>query len=325
MTATEAHFTVTYDGPDLATGRMPVRNLAPALVALGEVFAEASALIDPAGEPVGLSITATKTGSFDVGLYLEAKGIWDQFVDFFTSDEVTAIAALQAMIIGASYGVIAVLRVIGDKEIVSRSAENVPPGMTRILLDDETTIETTQDVAILVGRRSIRRNVRDALAPLRQPGVDEVRFTPSEADDSLVVSKQDFDRIEEAAADASDVLLDSQREIIVQIASVSFEGKKWRLSDGSNTFWASIEDPDFVSDIERRMERFAQGDMLRCLIRDVQTRRPGGGLKSQHHVLRVIEHMPGDTQLKNPPPCDCGKDALSAALSRVLGEAPTDE
>lgn len=48
----ESAFTVTYDGPALATGRIPVRDLAPALLALGELFLDASSLVNPDREPV---------------------------------------------------------------------------------------------------------------------------------------------------------------------------------------------------------------------------------------------------------------------------------
>jgi hypothetical protein len=70
----ETAFRVAYDGPALATGRMPVRDLAPALLALGDLFAEASQVIYPEGKPVALSIKATEEGSFDVHLILESRG-----------------------------------------------------------------------------------------------------------------------------------------------------------------------------------------------------------------------------------------------------------
>jgi hypothetical protein len=52
----ETEFDLSYKGDALADGRMAVRDLAPALLALGEIFADASALIEPA-KPLGSSET----------------------------------------------------------------------------------------------------------------------------------------------------------------------------------------------------------------------------------------------------------------------------
>ena len=43
----EIEFHIAYDGPALVDGRMDVRDLAPALIALGELFQEANGMINP--------------------------------------------------------------------------------------------------------------------------------------------------------------------------------------------------------------------------------------------------------------------------------------
>jgi hypothetical protein len=37
--------------------------------------------------------------------------------------------------------------------------------------------------------------------------------------------------------------------------------------------------------------------MLRCHVRIVQMRKPGVGLQSEYHVVRVLEHLPRQPQL----------------------------
>lgn len=58
----ETTFGVNYDGPALDDGRMPVRDLAPALLALGELFREASAELYPDLPPPALDVKATEKG-----------------------------------------------------------------------------------------------------------------------------------------------------------------------------------------------------------------------------------------------------------------------
>ena len=276
---------------------MPVRELAPALLALGDLFAEASEMVYPEGGPVGLSIKATEQASFDVHLILEAENLWEQFVHLLSGDEITALANLKTLILGGTAGLFVTLRKMRNRRI-EREEESATPGQVKVTLDDGTSIEMPPDVARMVRRITIRRKVRDVVAPLARPGVEEVRFAESPTQTpELVVRKDDLDAYEAAATEEGDILLDEEREMFVQIAAVSFEGRKWRLSDGTTTFWASIEDEAFLADVETRREAFAKGDMLRCLVRVVQMRRPKGGLKTEHHVVRVVQHIPGYTQM----------------------------
>ena len=115
----ETAFNLAYDGPDLQTGRMPVRDIAPALLALGELFAEASVVVYPDREPVALNIQATDDGSFLVRLILESAGVWDNMVDLFGSDVANALANLQEFVVG-SYGLFWLIKRRGKQEIVAR-------------------------------------------------------------------------------------------------------------------------------------------------------------------------------------------------------------
>jgi hypothetical protein len=63
-----AEFSITYEGPALQDGRMDVRELAPASLALGELLQEANAITYPAAPNVTLAIRAFERALFDVTL-----------------------------------------------------------------------------------------------------------------------------------------------------------------------------------------------------------------------------------------------------------------
>ncbi len=100
----ETRFAVLYEGPALENGRMEVRDLAPALLALGDLFREANTVVNPGLPPISLQIRATAEGSFVVELILAQPDLLQQLVDFFTSDQVTALINLREMIIGSGAG-----------------------------------------------------------------------------------------------------------------------------------------------------------------------------------------------------------------------------
>ena len=117
-----AEFDVSYDGPALATAEMAVRDLAPALLALGELFHDASRITYPERPPVALKIRATSEGSFVVDLILEAERTWDTVRDFFSSDPGSALANL-IEVVGALF---IATRLIGRRAIKSHKRASIP-------------------------------------------------------------------------------------------------------------------------------------------------------------------------------------------------------
>src|SRR4051794_19513081 len=90
-------FELTFDGPALATGRMPVRELAPALLALGDLFHEAHVISAPTEAPVELEVRAApRRGSFEVSLYLSTSDV----VNLLTSSEAVAAGTIITLVGG---------------------------------------------------------------------------------------------------------------------------------------------------------------------------------------------------------------------------------
>jgi hypothetical protein len=289
----ETAFQVVYEGPALADGRMPVRQLAPALLALGELFNEASTVAHPDREPASLSIKATEKGSFEAHLILEAKHIWDQVVDIFGSDGATAIVNLKEVVLAGGIGLFWAIKKIRRRKVTER--EQLSSGSIRVTLEDGETFEVPADVLKLYDRITIRKKARMVLEPLTRDGIEEVRFQISE-ESTLTVSSSDLPAFE-LGDDESTSLGEQDREMVLQIASVAFmEGNKWRLTDGASTFWAAMEDDSFLARVEGG-EAFRKGDMLRCDLNIIQTQDAEGTLHAEHRVVRVLEHLPRPTQL----------------------------
>lgn len=293
----ETTFGIAYDGPALANGRMPVRELAPALIALGDLFALASDTLHPEWKPVALNVEATEQGSFFVRLILEGEDAWGQFVHMFSSADVSALANLKEVVIGSGVGLFMLIKKLRGRTVTGR--EVMPdPGMIRLVLDNETTIEVPADVWTLYRSVEIRKNARQVVEPLEQRGIDVVKFTTGDDEDdaSLVIEKDDLPAYE-IPEGRDEPLLDTENEMWVEIASVAFRsGNKWRVSAGDYTFWATMDDDRFLDRVDRGQEVFRKGDVLRCRMEVVQVRRVDG-LHTEYTVLEVLEHRGRATQL----------------------------
>jgi len=285
----ETAFGVTYGGTALANGRMPVRDLAPALLALGELFTEASTLVYPDRDPVALDIQANTEGSFIVDLILQSPRGWDTVRDLFSSDDVTALVNLQNLVLGSG-GLFALIKFLRGQR--PPATEDTPhPGHVRITQPDGTVIEVPTDVLRLYNNVPIRKAAREVVEPLARPGVERVEFRPDK-DVTIIVAELELAAFEPPPPEQTP-LLDQETEMVVSIVSVTFrEGNKWRFSDGERVFHAAIEDEAFLARVSRGTERFGNGDMLRCRMRIVQTKSEQEGLRTEYHLIEVLEHLP---------------------------------
>jgi len=71
-------------------------------------------------------------------------------------------------------------------------------------------------------------------------------------------------------------------------APVFKDGNKWRFSDVSGSFYASIKDDLFLSKVDHG-KRFAKGDILRVKMRVYQSQK-GDKIVGEKEIIEVIEH-----------------------------------
>lgn len=281
----ETSFAVTFDGPALGSGKMSVGDLAPALLALSDAFAEGGRLLHPGNDPISLNIRATRDGSFVVHLIAQGGSLWDQFVDIFASNSATAIGHLVEALIGA-HGLFALVKKLRSRKITA--VDPVDPGTVRITMEDGNTMEIPAEVFALLESVTVRRSARTVVSPLERDGIDAVKFTLSEAE-VVIVAKDDLPAFEEAPAQEVEEIRTTEARMLLQISSVSFTKGKWRLSDGERTFPASIDAPEFLDRVDARLEVFRAGDILDCRLQTIQT-NGASGLRVEHRVLEVLEH-----------------------------------
>jgi hypothetical protein len=170
----------------------------------------------------------------------------------------------------------------------------LPNGSVRITLPDGTTIEFPPEVLDLSRRPGVRTATRAVIAPLTKEGIErlEVRSRRS-MPPTLVITEDDVPAIEEAFSDTGRTLItDQPYTAVLTIASPSFQEGKWRLNDGQNTHWMSIEDHDFLDRIDRHEVRFGKDDRLRAEVRFRQWESADGEIQAERSITRVDAHIP---------------------------------
>lgn len=300
----DSNFSLIFNGSAVDNGEIDVKDLAPALMALGELIQSANAEINGERARIAVKLQATKKGSFEVDMTL-VQSISEQATLLMDSlaghkdglaaakdlaDIIFQVGATGVAAAGGFFGLIKWLRNRKPDRVETKG------GDTYIHIGDTHFVTNSHAVA-LAENLEVREQAKNFVAVLLKEGIDEIS-TRRAHKEKLTIKKNeahyfDLPQIEE------ETLEDVEREMFLQIDSLSFrEGNKWRMTDGGEPFYAVLEDVDFLNRIAKGEVSFSKNDYLHCLVHECQIRTVKGQLKKERKIIRVIEHKLGIKQLK---------------------------
>ena len=300
----DANFSLIFEGSSVENGEIDVKDLAPSLMALGELIQAANAEINGEQARIAVKLQATKKGSFEVNMTLvqsfgaQALLLIDSLAGH--KDGIAAAKDLADIIFKVGTGTAAVgggfFALI--KWLRGRKPDKVEAkgGDTYIRIGDTYFVTDTQAVA-LAENLQVREQARNLVAVLSTDGIDQIS-TRRGSEEKLTIKKEEA-RYFDVPDIEEETLEDAEREMFLQIDSLSFkEGNKWRMTDGGEPFYAVLDDVDFLNRIAKGEVSFSRNDYLHCLVHERQLRTGKGQLKKERNIIRVIEHKLGSRQLK---------------------------
>jgi hypothetical protein len=297
MRTSEADLCVAYDGEALKEHLIDVRDLAPALLGLGQLFEEANRVLNGDRATVSVRVKAQKEGSFEI--YLDVfQTLGKQLESVLIGNHVTAainLAGLLGLASGPFIGLLKFLKWLKRRK--ARLLHGSVPGTVTVEVDGER-FEVSEEVIKLSEDVGVRKALRRVLEPLLRNGID--RFEVREGTvpiETITSSEAEFFEIPQAS-DVAEILPDRSWTQAFSLVTVTFkEDNKWRLSDGGTTIGATMADSSFLQRVENRTESFAKGDVLVCEMKAVQVHR-SDGLHTEYEIVKVMEHRQYKPQLK---------------------------
>ena len=284
--------------------KLTFKTWPPSLMALGELLQAANAELNGERARVAVKLRATRKGSFEVDLSV-VQSLAAQAVTLLDAlaghkDGIAAaneladvILKVGGTVVGTGGGLLALL-----KWLRGRKPDKIEPraGEVHVHLGD-TVFVTNNQTILLAENRIVREQARKVVAVLEKDGIDRIA-TRRDGPEKLTIERAEVSYFD-IPDGTEETLEDSEREMWLQIDSLSFkEGNKWRLTDGGEPFFASVEDIDFLNKIAKGEVSFSKADDLHCLIHERQSRTSKGQLRKDRTIIRVIEHRPGARQLK---------------------------
>lgn len=291
-------FQVLFDGPAVAEGRMAVRDLAPSLLALGELFDLAKENVEPDLPELALEVRAFRPGSFDNLLGLA----FDASVALLVADPTTAVTNLLTIVTHGKNGLLAVTRTLRGRKLVdlqptdqrdyslgknNQGNQIIAPNSVFNLYADERAFEM----------------LATFFHPLREkPGYERVEVTnPVEP---FIATREEIQEMPAAEEEAPEPVegrevARSERTTVLSIVNAPIQHPvehKWRLNEGMDLadIWAKVTHAKWLDDLANHREHLDIGDRIKCRLAQIQ-KETEKGLQVEYEVVEVLEHL-------GPPP-----------------------
>jgi hypothetical protein len=297
-------FSVAFQGDPFENGEIDVNDLAPALLALGDVVQSANSALNGDRADARLKLRASKHGSFDALLTLDVSWVADM-LDAVSAHPERMVAADQLadlllkggkIVGGTAVGLFVALRVLKGKK--PDKVEEAPNG-TEITINQTTILVEPETVRLLEDRKTRQAVEKFGNEALKIDGLTGVSIGRGD-DVEMVLDAKDAPSFNVPSPDEEEPeTVTTTRDVWLKIVTSQFkDGYKWRFTDGGERpFTADMEDVDFLNSVLSGDTTLSANDTMHCTVREEQE-MTSAGLQKSIFVERVIEHRQGPTQLK---------------------------
>lgn len=298
--SSEQEIEIAYVGDALQSGEMDVRELAPALLSIGEAFARSNKVLNGDRSSASVRVRSEfKAGSFHIDLVLVVTWLQAAKTLLHIDEIKTAkdLAEALGFVKSKAIGLINLLKRTRGKK--PDAVQPLPSGNVNVSIGN-INFEISGPTYNLYRDDAVRAAMREVVQPLRAPGVSDMKIL-DEGNVVEEVSRDDVASFDPTLAVGEEVeesvLSDTTREAVIRVERPAFvERMAWTVSDGESSFRAVLKDETFAERINTRQEFFGAGDLLRVRLRSRTSRTSGGLLRTDNEIAEVLGRIPEQRQ-----------------------------
>lgn len=295
--------TVRYDGPALAGHRMDVADLAPALLGLSELCKLANERFNGDSAAVKVLIGADqeqKCFQFSLEIVqtiLQKAQVLIEHKEIKTAKEILEWLGLIGGPIVGAFGLFKLWKRLAGKEVVGEKLE-VRDGRNVVQLQikgDNNTVIAYKESYDLLKLEEGRENARRVLAPVTQPGYEEVEFEADGVVQDRIGSEEAKTILDAPEVPPPEVPLGEPQTLtaFVGVYAPVYNEKatRWRFTFNGGHEYMDISSTGIAADAVKRGGAMVN-DLYRVRLSMQQFRTSEGRLSARYKILEVLEFHP---------------------------------
>jgi hypothetical protein len=305
---TTASFEIAYDGDALKDHVMDVQQLAPALLALGNLIRDTNAAINADASRVRVLVKSDfEHKCFNVGFdvvqtVFEQARTFLEHKDVKTAKDILGILGLIGVpSVGTVFGYLIWRK--GRKVDTERSFTDVSgTGVVQLQLQDGSKAEIHQHIYSLAEKPEIKKAVAGIVAPIQNAGIDKVEFREKGSHaPSVTVGKDDADSIRASCeSDPTDAEIAHPPQPVtahLRVRSPVFdpEAKQWRFFYGEEIISADISETNIAANAIARGGVMID-DLYTVKLEITEHETGKGRFRKSYKVLEVLDFRPAPRQ-----------------------------
>lgn len=296
---------IKLEGPAIEEG-LNLFDLAPSLIAIGNVITESNKILNPEGREIAINIKPFEKGSFIIDLYLFAQTNFDQILSFISSDYAEQIKTLlewiglTVAIGGGGKGLIQLIKFLKSKP---QNVEKLSSGDIRYTNKDGQSFTTNEKVNKLYNNCVIQNNTYQGFGKLlQQKGIDEINTYIKDDIKSLeTIKKEDVEALKNYSeiSGEENIINESESVIFLKFKRGSFDGdgNNWSFRIGNkNIIVAVVKDDIFLKKVKSGEIRPNHKDTFEVILKTKQKMK-NEELITSYEIMKVLKYTEAPKQM----------------------------
>nr|VFK60854.1 MAG: hypothetical protein BECKTUN1418D_GA0071000_11375 [Candidatus Kentron sp. TUN] len=284
----KANINIIYNGPGLTESTMDVNDLAPALLALGDLIDNANFVLNGVHDRTKVRVNASfKTGSFGIDFQV-AHNYIHQALTLTKDIPASEIATYLGFSATSIMGLVQFFKFLKGRPI--KKEEIIDDENIRIFVD-ERKITIERKVLDLYKNHKLRESLEKLIyKPLKSDDINEFAITNDPKKGFVTVESNESEWFKSSYKE-TELLSEKVSEKVLKVCNPSFTGGKWRMStlDDTFKFYSSISDREFQKRVLSAKESFTAGDTLKVMLKTTEL-QDGNNIKQEYDIIEVKEH-----------------------------------